>query len=246
MKQKQCLLWLAGFLAAASAAALEINFDDGVNPFDAGTLSKAHAHSGDTSLRIDAGNRIDFKLPEAIVTAGKTRTIRVTMRVFDTGRWINEENEGASADQIRRGPRWGVSTGGAGKDEFLGANITHAKGVKSAIGYGYNAGGGDGPFDVWFAQLWADSRPKEFLGDGGSHNGESWVPSTEGPGGWSLWIFTMAPDGVTTVQRGNGRIRSATLTPGGMNALFIWGGHPDDAARLGPIYIDDITVTIVP
>ncbi|MEX0887438.1 MAG: PEP-CTERM sorting domain-containing protein [Phycisphaeraceae bacterium] len=178
-------------LAPASVSAqLVIDFDDDVNPFNAGTIMSDQAFSGANSLYLAVGDQATFEIPEEFVGGFTT----ITMQVFDQGKHVQRQREqldengdpvlDENGDPVMEdvpakptnvyGPRWGLGSGTAGgsgtpaTSQYLAVSIIEKAFLGSTSGYGRGNAQDMWP-GSWFT-VGSHGGPRQVveMGDGGT------------------------------------------------------------------------------
>jgi hypothetical protein len=222
-----------------------VNFDDGTNPFNGGTVSTAQAWSGDKSLYLGMGVTALLDVPAEYL--GQTFT--VSMMIYDMGKWIDRTVQGYPTTCY--GPRWGVSHG-PDAGQGVGLAIIEKSYLASTSGYSYSK---EGRFATsWFSNEWEASftpRQTTLSDNGGTYDPETgtWTMGTEGVGQWTQWNFECAPNGDVTIWREGWTGKRFTTNIGEQaSEIYFYGGrnHATLGAPLAGVYVDDVTVVPEP
>jgi hypothetical protein len=230
LRQTIALLGAASLLvSSASAQSMLINFDDATNPFSGGVISTAYALSGSNSLLF--GNRVvgNFDLPAEYLN----QNLQITMNVLDLGKWATT-NLG--------GPHWGIAGGTLSATESAGVGTIQRSFAPSSAGYVAPVGYTIAALD-WFSVAFITGSTRATLSATSDDSSISATPT------WTQWTFNVSPTGSVTITS------SETATPFLANLvgpdtfgvaasrITLRGGK--DAA-LDTIYVDDISITVVP
>lgn len=224
-----CLLPV--LFAVNASAVLTIDFDDGINPFDAGTISTDQSVSGDSSLFVGGEELPTFDLPPEY----QDKRVTITMHVFDQGKWTTTDDN--------YGPRWGVGHSYAGSD-YVAATIVDKSFLPSDAGYGAHTTAQGDPFNgqfgdnVWFGPSFVSGSDRQGLSATSDDN-------STGVGGWTEWSFDLSPDGAVTW----GLVGLSPMTDNigaSATAIYLFGGDTNEPSNLDGVYIDSITIVPEP
>jgi len=221
------------------------DFEDEENPFTAGTISDERAFSGDYSLFLTGGDAAVLEVPAEI----QGGPVIVNFKLFDQGLWIDREKDGYE-ENVRGGPRWGVSGGDHAEDESTGVSIIERPFLPSGAGYGVN-GGARFDNDWWspgfFGGSGAIRSAPPWFGDGGSVVDGDWQPPQPGEGAWLDVTFEVTADGEVTVTMVDIE-REATISLNDtidtyLTEVWLYGGR-DHAIHgiLNGIWVDDLEI----
>jgi len=250
-----CAAALLVILAVAPTASADVvvDFESG-NPFSGGALSELYSTSATHSLFVTAGQGVTMAIPAEYLGG----SVKVTMMVYDLGRWVDRDVSGFPTSVS--GPRWGVSADDGEPGEYAGVTIMERGspgGVPSEDGYGcsYLTGPAQGRFDsTWFSYSWyGGPRQCTLSDDGGSSvwNEDTqkwdWTMGTEGTGQWTEWTFEVTAAGVATFYREGGGTKTFDMG-GSATEVWIYGGRNNATSGLplADVYIDDVTIVPEP
>jgi len=222
-----------------ASAELIVDFESG-NPFSGGTLTELYSTSATHSLFVTAGEGVTLAIP----TEYLGHSVKVTMMVYDVGRWIDRTVDGHPSSVY--GPRWGVSQDNGESGESAGATIIEKTFLGSSQGYGFSH---EARFTSswWSPQYYGGPRQCTLSDNGGTNDGSGWVMGTEGTGQWTEWTFEVTAAGAATFYRDGGGAQSLDI---GAAATEVWvyGGrnHATAGLPLADVYIDDVTIVPEP
>jgi len=214
-------------LALTAAADMTISFDDGNNPFDAGTISTDQSVTGSSSLFVSGEELPTFNLPPELQNVHLT----ITMNVFDQGKWTTTDDN--------YGPRWGVGTSYTGSD-YVAAAIIDKSFLPSDGGYGFHTTAQGDPFNgqfsdnVWFGPGFVSGSNRQGLSATSDDN-------STGVGGWTEWTFDVTEDGIVTWGLVGGIPINDDIGVAAA-AIFLFGGDTNEPSNLDGMYVDDIVI----
>lgn len=239
-------LLVVAWAASLASAGYVADFES-ANPFSGGTLSTTFAHGGSTqSLYLAAGVQATLAVPAEY--AGNP--VRVSMWVYDLGKWIDRTVTGHPTDAY--GSRWGVAGGTFGAGQSVGATIIERLSLASGGGYGYSTESSTST-GSWYSPSYYSTRAV-LSANGGTNDGSGWVMGTAAdPGVWTYWQFDIATDGAVSFFRDSRPVvttnyASNPLTLGGeATRVWLFGGRTGTVgAPLAALYVDDVEISIVP
>lgn len=227
---------------AQTPAGVSIDFDDGSNPFSAGTVVTDFAHSGSQSLYLGNRQTATYSIPAAF----DGQPVVVTMQVLDLGLWVDNEVEGYPTNAY--GPRWAVGNAGTAAN-YVAATIIQKTFLPSTAGYALHEvdKGDDFSTTSWFSPTFYTGSTRVVLSDdGGSNPGSGWVPGTPAAEPvWTEWTFTVEPEGDLVLTFGELDPVTGNNIGGPATQILLYGGNDGSGSQnaLTGLYIDSITIT---
>lgn len=224
---------------------LLIGFEDGENPFGAGTLSEDYAFGGTSALYLGNRETATLELPGEF----QDTEVIVTLQVLDLGLWVDSEVEGRPSNAY--GPRWGVGNAPTAPN-YVAASIIHKGFLPSSAGYGLHqvSSGDDFGTTSWFSPSFYSGSERAVLSeDGGSNPGSGWMPGTPAAEPvWTEWTFHVTASGDLTLTLSGQDPVTGNNIGGAASTIYLYGGNDGSSSQnaLTGLYVDNIALTAVP